>query len=141
MLMLLANTIAMALHLPTEPDTSPRNSAVRHVEDAATLTFTVELALRVVAHGLLWPEDTAYLRSLWSILDACVVLVGWLSILGMGSSSTLAPLRLVRLLRPLRSLKLVPGMKAPNTTPWCRGYSCVFDHISISVWSSCMSQR
>lgn len=55
-------------------------------------------------------ERGAYLRDMWNWLDFLVVVVGWLTLSGATSSGASA-LRSIRVLRPLRTITRVRGMK------------------------------
>ena len=52
----------------------------------------------------------AYLQLHWNILDFVVVVTSWPSLYA-GSGSTFGVLRLLRLLKPLRTIKMIPGMQ------------------------------
>ena len=79
------------------------------IEDGATLYFTVELFLKVVAMGLIGHED-AYLADYWNQLDFVVVLTSWLPLL-FPSLDNLSGMRAVRALRPLRAVNRLPELK------------------------------
>jgi len=79
------------------------------IEDGATLYFTVELFLKVVAMGLIGHDD-AYLADYWNQLDFVVVLTSWLLLL-FPSLDNLSGMRAVRALRPLRAVNRLPELK------------------------------
>lgn len=69
--------------------------------DTAILAiFVVEIALRLIAHGL------RYFRDPWNVFDFSVVVIALLP-----ASGPLAVLRALRVLRVLRLVTLVPSMK------------------------------
>ena len=71
------------------------------------------MILKMLAYGLLL-TDNAYLRDAWNVMDAVVVLVGWLAYLPgetMASLPSVSSLRTLRVLRPLRAIKQVPAMR------------------------------
>lgn len=77
--------------------------------------FSFEFIVKVIAMGLLM-HPFAYLRDYWNWLDFICVVSGWAdvgaSLVGGGSdASALTSLRAVRVLRPLRTLTQLPGMK------------------------------
>ena len=55
-------------------------------------------------------ERGSYLRDMWNWLDFLVVVVGWLTLSGATSGGA-AALRSIRVLRPLRTITRVRGMK------------------------------
>lgn len=72
-----------------------------NIADKAILAiFVVEIALRLIAHGL------RYFRDPWNVFDFSVVLIALLP-----ASGPLAVLRALRVLRVLRLVTLVPSMK------------------------------
>lgn len=71
--------------------------------------FTVELILKLLAHGLVCHEG-AYLHDPWNLLDLAVVLPFWV-LLAFPNVPSLAPLQLVRPLRPLRTLQAFPELR------------------------------
>ena len=64
---------------------------------------------QVVAEGLVGHRN-AYLWSGWNWLDFVVVVVGWLTLSG-ATTGGMSALRSVRVLRPLRTITRVRGMK------------------------------
>lgn len=71
------------------------------IADKAILAiFVVEIAIRLVAHGL------RYFRDPWNVFDFSVVVIALLP-----ASGPLAVLRALRVLRVLRLVTLVPSMK------------------------------
>ena len=65
--------------------------------------------LRVFALGFVWNKG-AYLRSYWNQLDFICVATAYLEIVGGGGTS-LAALRAFRVLRPLRFVNNIEGLK------------------------------
>lgn len=53
-------------------------------------------------------EENTYLRDGWNILDFLVVITSILSLIG---SVNLSAVRTVRVLRPLRSINVIPGLR------------------------------
>jgi hypothetical protein len=72
------------------------------------IIFTVESSLKIIAMGIC-REKTSYLRNPWNWLDFVVVVVAWLERSGVGEN--MSALRTFRVLRPLRTLTTIPGMK------------------------------
>eukprot|EP00322_Chrysochromulina_rotalis_P026742 CAMPEP_0115869128 /NCGR_PEP_ID=MMETSP0287-20121206/21651_1 /TAXON_ID=412157 /ORGANISM="Chrysochromulina rotalis, Strain UIO044" /LENGTH=1138 /DNA_ID=CAMNT_0003323809 /DNA_START=89 /DNA_END=3502 /DNA_ORIENTATION=- len=90
---------AMTLESCTLKPFSALASFLEHINIMATGVFTLELVLKVLAHGLICTPN-AYLKSGWHRLDATIVIASLLSLLG--DSPSLSTLRLLRVLRPLR---------------------------------------
>jgi hypothetical protein len=63
--------------------------------------------LKVIALGFIM-EKNSYLRDPWNILDFIVVFFGWIS--NYVKSSGIQSVKILRILRPLKVIKRVPGM-------------------------------
>jgi len=118
LLAILANCIFMALDPVDWLD---------QVEVYFLTLFTLEMSLKVVALGFAFHKGS-YLRDLWNWLDFTVVMTGWVSIImltlpGSADLGFLSTLRAVRVLRPLRTINRVPGMKVGRASQQpCGGY-------------------
>ena len=73
------------------------------------IIYTVEMFLRVFALGFIIGPG-AYLKSYWNVLDFICVATAYLEIVGGGGTS-LAALRAFRVLRPLRFVNNIEGLK------------------------------
>lgn len=106
---ILANcvTLAMYSHQPGF-DTTQLAYALGCTEYVFAAVFTMEMLLKVTAMGLCLQPGT-YLRSAWNVLDAFVVILGWVDIALSGEQYTW--LRTVRVLRPLRTITHVNWLK------------------------------
>ena len=66
------------------------------------------MLLKVFSMGLVLHKG-AYLRSIWNILDFCIVVLSYLNFLpGFGNFTAM---RTLRVLRPLRSVNAIKGLK------------------------------
>uniref|UniRef100_A0A672F2P8 Voltage-dependent T-type calcium channel subunit alpha-1H n=1 Tax=Salarias fasciatus TaxID=181472 RepID=A0A672F2P8_SALFA len=111
------NCITIALE---RPDILP-NSTERVFLSVSNYVFTViflaEMAIKVVALGFCFGNQT-YLQSSWNVLDGVLVFVSLVDILvslaytgGNRILGILRVLRLLRTLRPLRVISRAPGLK------------------------------
>jgi hypothetical protein len=92
-----------------EPTDAGGNAVIEDTEILFTVIFTLECIVKVVAMGFLL-DDTSYLKDGWNVMDFTVVVVSLLSnIPGLGSN--VSALRVIRVLRPLRTLSMFPGMR------------------------------
>ena len=101
------------------------NSGVNQVVDTSEwvfqIIFTIEMALKITAHGLLFKikegggigiKKDAYLADPWNIMDAVVVSLGWVALAPSSSGgANLSSIRVVRVLRPLRTISAVPKLR------------------------------
>ena len=82
---------------------------IQQVELAFIVAFAIEAGFKVIAMGLFW-ERNSYLRSGWNWLDMIVVVTGFADYI-LDDLPGLAALRLFKVLRPLRALQRVRGMR------------------------------
>ena len=71
--------------------------------------YTLELVLKVIGMGFLLSKN-AYLRDPWNVLDFVIVLTAYISVFST-SEVKLNVLRSIRVLRPLRTISGIQGMK------------------------------
>ena len=84
-------------------------SIVDYVDLVFLVLFAIEMVVKMLAYGLaLHPH--AYLRVAWNWLDFLVVVIGFIDMFG-GNLPGISTLRLVKTLRPLRSLQRIRGMR------------------------------
>ncbi|XP_071442957.1 sodium channel protein para-like [Hetaerina americana] len=96
---ILVNSILMIM--PTTP-------AIESSEVIFTGIFTFELAVKVMAQGFILQPFT-YLRDAWNWLDFIVIAVAYITMgIDLGN---LAALRTFRILRALKTVTIVPGLK------------------------------
>lgn len=98
------NALALASQRPLEPLPSWQRTA----DLFFTVFFTVEMTAKIIAMGFAVGQNS-YLHSGWNVMDATVVVTGWLPYLLDGSMNSSA-LRVFRLLRPLRSINRFPAL-------------------------------
>jgi voltage-gated sodium channel len=100
---ILANALVLGLETYEGID-SRHGSLLQTLNDAFLALFTVELAIRIAAHGRR-PWD--YFRSGWNVFDFAVIAAAYLPF--VRESATL--LRLVRALRVARLLTVIPELR------------------------------
>ncbi|CAB3257221.1 unnamed protein product [Arctia plantaginis] len=119
MVVICMSSAALAAEDPVV-EKSDRNKILNYFDYAFTGVFTVEMLLKIVDLGILF-HPGAYLRDLWNIMDAAVVICALVSFgfeiggvnRGAGQNlSTIKSLRVLRVLRPLKTIKRVPKLKA-----------------------------
>ncbi|KAG1692321.1 hypothetical protein DVH05_025491 [Phytophthora capsici] len=109
-----ASSIALAVDNPLLDPESTLASGLKRLDLAFAIIFTFEMAVKVVALGLILHRG-AYLRNGWNVLD-CVIVISSLVMLTAASSShhslkSLRSLRTFRAFRPLRVISRRPGLK------------------------------
>eukprot|EP01052_Picozoa_sp_SAG31_P015838 SAG31_NODE_1029_length_10253_cov_2.979515_2_plen_787_part_00 len=109
LLLILANSVTLAMYDPLVPE-SNMNQTLNDLGKYFTIAFTIEMMLKIVAHGFVM-GDVAYLKSsLWNWLDFVVVVTGYADFIP-GYDNKLGVFRTVRLLRPLRTISGIRGMR------------------------------
>lgn len=115
LLLIIANSVVLALTDYSSVDEegglsmdSWRNQVVEESEPYFTSLFTLECVLKIISMGFIM-DAGSYLRDGWNVMDFVVVTTGLMTTVpGMPNVSAF---RTVRVLRPLRSLTVVPGMR------------------------------
>ena len=82
---------------------------IEDTEILFTVVFTLECVVKVIAMGFLL-DDSSYLKDGWSVMDFSVVVVKPAE-QHPGLRSNVSALRVIRVLRPLRTLSMFPGMR------------------------------
>lgn len=72
--------------------------------------YSVEMGLKILGLGFLFNKG-AYLRDAWNLLDFTIVIAGYLSVIFEGGGVNLSGLRAFRVLRPLKSISSIAGLK------------------------------
>ncbi|CAH1183785.1 unnamed protein product [Phaedon cochleariae] len=117
MVVICLSSVALACEDPVD-ENSFRNVFLDKFDYAFTSVFAVEMLLKIVDLGVIL-HPGSYLREVWNIMDAVVVICALVS---MGfdfakrpeaaNLSTIKSLRVLRVLRPLKTIKRVPKLKA-----------------------------
>lgn len=109
LLLILTNCIFLAMD-SNSPDFARTKigMVLRIAEWFFLVAFTVEMVAKVLALGL-YGASGSYLRDQWNIIDTVVVFMGWASL--SPSIGNVSAMRTVRVLRPLRTITGVEGMR------------------------------
>ncbi len=104
---IMANTVSMALYRPTEPADSAHNATLEQVEFVFMIIFTIEMVLKLVA------LQASYFHDGWNRLDFIIVTSGYVTYLpgDLTGSIKTSVFRTIRVLRPLRSIGMMPGVR------------------------------
>jgi Ca2+-binding EF-hand superfamily protein len=101
---IMANTVTMALYRPTEGPDSDYNKNLELIEMIFLFIFTFELIMKLI--GL----QVEFFSDHWNNLDFVIVVSGYLVFLP-GDLMNTSVFRTVRVLRPLRSIGMMPGVR------------------------------
>ena len=107
LLLILANCGAMAA---SQPLAEAPAAWEKPAEWLFTIAFTAEALIKVGAMGFAWESRNAYVWDVWNLLDLVAIVSAWVSLLPLGAGNY-AVLRSVRILRPLRTVQRIKGMR------------------------------
>ena len=107
LLVIMANCVVLAVDDPTVSEQATWQTDADYVFQAL---YTLEIVLNVLGMGFVLNEG-AYLRDPWNIMDFVIVVFGYLSMFSLGGGFDLKALRTFRVLRPLRTISSVEGLK------------------------------
>jgi len=111
LLCIVLSSLCMVSVTPLSNPHSVYTRAVKAADVTFAVVFIAEMAVKLVAQGLIAGED-AYLSSGWNWLDGCVVLVSIVDLLPLRSGpGSLKTLRILRTFRPLRVVSRLEGLK------------------------------
>ncbi|XP_054160598.1 sodium channel protein para-like isoform X3 [Oppia nitens] len=89
--------------------TLPPEDSIERTEVIFTTIYTFESCLKVAARGFIL-EPFTYLRDPWNWLDFVVIALAYLT-MGVKELGNLSALRTFRVLRALKTVAIIPGMK------------------------------
>ena len=107
LLVIVANSVSLAIEDPTD------NSSKSYQDTMDTMflsLYTIEMGLKIIGLGFLFNRG-AYLRDAWNILDFVIVVTAYIPMILQGNSVNLSGLRAFRVLRPLKSISSIDGLK------------------------------
>ena len=108
--LVICSCICLALDNPLSDPRSLLSRILNGLDITFTALYTVELLLKVLAHGLIVGKHS-YLRDPWNMMDLCVVITSILNLADIGPGNALRVLRLFRILRALRMIRRFPQLK------------------------------
>ena len=111
-----ASTVALAAEDPVDSK-SYRTIVFSYYDYCFTAIFTIELILKIIVLGFVM-HPGSYLRDPWNVIDAIVVLSAFVNFLleivrfGGTTATVIKSLRIVRVLRPLKTVRRIPKLQA-----------------------------
>jgi hypothetical protein len=106
-MVIIANSIAMALENPADDS---KNSMFEVLDQVFLALYTLEMVFKIVGLGFVFPKGS-YLRDSWNILDFVIIISGYLPLFVSSEALNLKVLRSFRVLRPLRTISGVEGLR------------------------------
>ena len=109
-ILIVGSSLCLVLDSPLLDPDSTQAQYLQYCDFIFTSLFIAEMIVKILAYGFIL-EKGAYLRNSWNMLDFVTVLVSILNLLDIGPGSSLRALRTFRVLRPLRILNRLPGLR------------------------------
>ena len=97
------------LVLATDKEVDFITDNVEVIDLVFLIIYTMEMILKIIAMGFVMREHS-YLRDSWNKLDFFVVLMGWIS--QFLNSGDISAIKVIRILRPLRTINQIPNMSS-----------------------------
>ncbi|KAK3088414.1 hypothetical protein FSP39_018877 [Pinctada imbricata] len=114
MIVICASSIALATEEPVNEDAF-RNQILNYFDYVFTVVFTIEMILKIIDLGVIL-HPGSYFRDLWNVVDATVVIFAVVAFFFTDSAgknlNTIKSFRVLRVLRPLKTINRVPKLKA-----------------------------
>ena len=106
---ILLNCVTMSMDTPDLDQNSNMATNIHWAGVIFTIVFSFEAAVKMIAHGIFAPAETAYLASGWNRLDFAILGIAWFDL--MASSANVGALKALRALRTLRILNKIEGLR------------------------------
>jgi hypothetical protein len=106
---IVVNSLFLAMDDPLRPP-SERPKFMDIADSIFQYLYTVEAVFKIVSLGFILNEG-AYLRDAWNILDFTIIASGYLGMILSGSGVNLSVLRSFRVIRPLRTISSIKGLR------------------------------
>lgn len=116
MVCIFVSTITLAFEEPLEDPNSQKRKIIGIIDYSTTAIFTFESCLKIVAYGFLFNRSKSYLRDSWNVLDFMIVVSGLITIYSDSDIGFFKVLRIMRVLRPLKLITRVKGLKLVVST-------------------------
>merc|ERR1719483_1795196 len=114
MLVIVMSSVAIAAEDPVDED-NPRNFYLGKADYIFTLTFAFEVCLKILDRGFIL-HPGSYMRDYWNVMDIIVVSCSMVSfyhtIAKTSTGQKLKAIKLLRVLRPLKTINRIPKLKA-----------------------------
>ena len=108
LVVIIANSIVLTLEDPTDPD-SGSTGFLATLDTIFLILYTIEMMLKIIGLGFILNKGS-YLRESWNILDFVIVVSAYLQLL-LSSGANLSVLRSFRVLRPLKTISGIEGLR------------------------------
>jgi len=106
---IVVNSLFLAMDDPLrDPSETPYFMLL--ADDIFQYLYTIEMVVKILSLGFIM-NNGSYLRDAWNILDFVIIASGYLGMFLQGSGVNLSVLRSFRVIRPLRTISSVQGLR------------------------------
>jgi hypothetical protein len=106
---IIINSLFLAMDNPLrDPSETPAYMTV--ADSIFQYLYTVEMVVKIVSLGFIFNKGS-YIRDPWNVLDFTIVSSGYIGIILAGSGVNLSVLRSFRVIRPLRTISTIKGLR------------------------------
>ena len=118
LVLIVISTITLALESPLDNPEGDKLKILSYIDYFMTIAFTIEALIKIIAKGFLFAGKKSYFRELWNILDFTIVVAALLGIFAGDAIdiSFLKALRILKILRPLRMIGRIDGLRLAIVT-------------------------
>jgi hypothetical protein len=118
LVLIVISTITLALESPLDDPEGDKIKILKYIDYFMTIAFTIEAMIKIIAKGFLFNGRKSYFRELWNILDFTIVVAALLGIFAGDAIdiSFLKALRILKILRPLRMIGRIEGLRLAIVT-------------------------
>ena len=113
---IVTSTITLAFESPTDDQNSTKMMVLKKIDIVMSVIFTIEAICKITALGFLLNNRQSYLRDSCNLLDLIIVVSGLLSFVFDSNLGFFKVLRIMHILRPLRLITRVKGLKTVITS-------------------------
>ena len=108
--LVIISSVLLVLENPLEDPYLPKFTIIKNLNILITISFVMEIILKVIVYGFVFNGETSYLKNGWNYVDIIVILTGLIEFFVTASSHI--ELRIFRaVFRPLKLINAVKSMK------------------------------
>lgn len=106
---IVVNSMFLAMDDPLrDPSETPYFMTL--ADDIFQYAYTIEMVFKILSLGFIL-NSGSYLRDAWNILDFVIIASGYMGMFLSGSGANLSVLRSFRVIRPLRTISSIQGLR------------------------------
>lgn len=105
------SSIQLAIDSPLSDPNTNFSFALLLTDYFLTAIFAMEATLKIIANGLLFTGDRAYLKNTTNIFDLAIVIITVMSYFFTQNLNAIKVFKLIKVLRPLRAISRNQGLK------------------------------